>query len=177
MSWAIWLTGPPASGKTTVARALGELAASKGIRFLHLESDEVRRILTPEPTYGRDERDRFYRELADLAALFVGQGFPVLIDATAPRRAYRERARKRIASFAEVFIDAPLEVREGRDPKGLYRKARGGAAPHLPGMGEPYEFPDRPELTLSGTAPAEENARRILEWIEKVEDLDPGGRR
>ena len=162
MSWAVWLTGPPAAGKTSVARAFLELARKEGIRAIHLESDELRRILTPAPTYEPAERDRFYAQVAALAALLVGQGFPVVIDATAPRRAHREKARELIGRFLEIHVDAPAALREERDPKGLYRKAREGLAPHLPGATEAYEDPVRPDLRLDGTRPAEEGAEALL---------------
>ena len=156
MSWAIWLTGPPAAGKTTLARAFLEVAAAEGVRVVHMESDALRRILTPEPTYSRQERDRFYGEVAELAALLVSQGFPVVVDATAPRRAYRDRLRSKVEQFLEVFVDAPREVREARDPKGLYRLGRAGRAPNLINASEGYEKPARPELAVSGTGPPEE---------------------
>jgi adenylylsulfate kinase len=162
VSWVVWLTGPPAAGKTSVARAFLEAAGKLGIRPVHLESDALRRILTPDPTYEPAERDSFYREVAELAALLVSQGFPVVVDATAPRRAHRDHARSRIARFLEVLVDAPEAVRRERDPKGLYRLARVGGAPYLPGATEPYEPPQRPDLALSGTRPAAESAAKLL---------------
>ena len=162
MSWAIWLTGPPAAGKTTLAKAFLEIAAGEGVRAVHLESDTLRRILTPEPTYSRQERDRFYREMADLAALLVAQGFPVVVDATAPRRAYRDRLRSKVETFLEVLVDAPREVREARDPKGLYRLARAGGAPNLRAAAEAYERPAKPELAVSGAGSPEEAVATIV---------------
>ena len=167
MSWAIWITGPPAAGKTTLARAFKDLAAAQGTRAVHLESDALRKILTPEATYEPEERDRFYRELAELAALLVSQGFPVIVDATAPRRAHREHARARIESFFEVFVDAPEALRRERDPKGLYRLAREGRAPHLPGAAEPYEKPRRADLVVSGELPAEQAAAALLRFARQ----------
>jgi len=165
MSWAVWMTGPPAAGKTTVAKRLRASLAEDGVSAVWLESDALRRILTPEAAYAPEERDRFYAMLAELAALLVSQGFPVLVDATAPRRAHRDRLRASVPAFLEVLVDAPLEVREARDPKELYRRAREGGAPHLPGATEPYEAPLAPDLVLSGTAPADENARRVLQLL------------
>ena len=162
MSWAIWVTGPPAAGKTTLTRAFLELAASEGVRAVHLESDALRRILTPEPTFEPAERDRFYREIADLAALLVSQGFPVVVDATAPRRQQRDYARSKIERFFEVYVETPARVREARDPKGLYRLARQGGAPHLPGLGAPYEEPAHPDLVVSGEQRPEEAATALL---------------
>lgn len=167
MSWAIWITGPPAAGKTTLARAFKDLAAAEGTRAVHLESDALRKILTPEATYEPEERDRFYRELAELAALLVSQGFPVIVDATAPRAAHREHARARIERFFEVFVDAPEALRRERDPKGLYRLAREGRAPHLPGAAEPYEKPRRADLVVSGELPAEQAAAALLRFARQ----------
>jgi adenylylsulfate kinase len=162
VTWAIWLTGPPASGKTALAREFLDVAAAEGVRAVHLESDTLRRILTPEPTYERAERDRFYRQLADLAALLVAQGFPVVVDATASRREYRDRARRQIQPFLEVLVATSQEARRARDPKGLYAMARAGGAPHLPGAGERYEEPLRPELILSGEGDVRAEAARLL---------------
>lgn len=156
MSWAVWFTGRPAAGKTTLARALKELAAARGTALIHLESDSLRRILTPQATYTPEERDRFYEMVAGLAALLTEQGFPVIVDATAPRRVHRERARRLVPRLLEVFVDTPPDVCERRDPKGLYRASRRGEAPHVPGAGEPYEEPARPDLVISGTSPPEE---------------------
>ncbi len=167
MSWAVWLTGPPASGKTTLARAFLQLLASQGIHAVHLESDALRRILTPEPTYEAAERDRFYRELADFAALLVAQGFPVVIDATAPRRQHRDRAGAVIPKFLEVLVSTPEELRRERDPKGLYALSRAGGAPHLPGVGELYEEPLEPDLNVSGAEDPEGSARRLFDLARR----------
>jgi adenylylsulfate kinase len=156
MTWAVWFTGRPAAGKTTLARALKELAAARGTAVIHLESDSLRRILTPQATYTAEERDRFYEMVAELAALLTEQGFPVIVDATAPRRVHRERARRLVPRLLEVFVDTPPDLCERRDPKGLYRASRRGEAPHVPGAGEPYEKPEWPDLVISGTSPPEE---------------------
>jgi adenylylsulfate kinase-like enzyme len=160
--FVVWLTGAPAAGKTTIARELAALLEKEGIRPMHLESDTLRSILTPQPSYEPEERDRFYAVLADLAALLSEQGFPVLLDATAPRRAHRRRGREKIRAFLEVFVRTPREVCEARDPKGLYRLGREGRAPHLPGAAEPYEEPEAAEVTVAGDADARESARRVL---------------
>jgi adenylylsulfate kinase len=165
VTWVVWLTGPPASGKTTIARAILERLAGAGGNAIWLESDALRRILTPQADYSPAERDQFYATVADLAALLAGQGFNVLLDATAPRRAHRQRLHDRFPGLLEVLVDAPAELRETRDPKGLYRRARAGEAPHLPGATEPYEAPLSPALVLSGTLPPDQNARRVLDLV------------
>ena len=164
MSRVVWLTGPPASGKSSIARVLVERLRRSGGGAAWLESDALRSILGCD--YSPEGRDRFYRMVADLAALLAGQGLDVVVDATGPRRAHRERLRLRVPDMLEVLVDAPLDVRAARDPKGLYRRARQGLAPHLPGATETYEPPAIPDLALSGMDPAEENAARILERLE-----------
>lgn len=161
MTWAVWLTGPPASGKSTIARALREQLAAEGTSAVVLESDALRRVLTPEATYEPDERDRFYAAVAGLAAMLVSQGVPVIVDATAPRRAHRARLRESVRDFLEVLVATPPEVCVARDPKGLYERARVGHAPHLPGATEAYEAPAKPDLVVSGTAPPDHSARAI----------------
>ena len=177
MSWTVWLTGPPASGKSTIAGEFVRRLAEEGVPVAWLESDALRPILAPGAGYSRPERNAFYAALADLAALLSAQGLNVLIDATAPRRSHRDRLRKRVPDLLEILVDAPLEIREGRDPKGLYRRARAGDAPHLPGATEEYEPPSHPAPVFSGTAPAAENADRLLRLLrEKRSDSVAPGR-
>ena len=122
----------------------------------------MRTQLTPFPRYDDLDRDYFYGTLAGVGALVAAKGRPVIFDATANRRAYRDAARKAIARFAEVYVDTPLEVCAARDTKGLYGK---GAA--LPGVKAPYEPPQAPELTLQGDrGTPEQSAIRIIAFIE-----------
>ena len=162
MSFALWLTGLSGSGKSAIARALLEKLHARGVEAAVLESDVMRTQLTPFPRYDEADRDVFYALLAAVGTLIVSEGKPVLFDATANRRAYRDAARKRIARFAEVYVDTPLEVCAARDTKGLYRK---GAA--LPGVGAPYEPPLSPELTVHGDRGTPAGAASsILELIQ-----------
>ena len=162
-AFAVWLTGLPASGKSTIARALDALLAGRGVRTVVLESDDLRRLFTPTPRYDAPERDRFYGAIAELARLLSGEGVPVLVAATANLRAYRDRARAAIPRFLEVFVDCPLPVCRARDPKGIYRRAAAGSAPNVPGVSAPYEPPLRPEVVVDGARdPAEKSARAIL---------------
>ena len=97
MSWAIWITGPPASGKSTLARAVAEALTRDGGRACVLELDAMRRVVTPTPTYTDTERDLVYRALVWLASTLVDAGVPVIVDATAHRREWRDLARAVIA--------------------------------------------------------------------------------
>lgn len=149
MSFAVWLTGLPASGKSTIARALLGRLHERGLRPALLESDALRALLTPVADYSERERQIFYGALAALAAWLVAHGVPVIVDATAHQRAWRDAARATIGHFAEVHVDCPPEVCAARDPKGLYRLARAGETRTLPGAGVAYEPPTAPELIVA----------------------------
>ena len=149
-AFAVWLTGLPASGKSTVARALVAQLQALGVHPAVLESDAVRREITPNATYGEDERDAFYATLAYLAQVLVLHGVPVIVDATANRRAYRDRARAGIPRFLEVHVHCPIAVCRARDPKGIYRRGAEGKAPNVPGVSTPYEPPLLPEVVIDG---------------------------
>ena len=164
-AFAIWVTGLPASGKSTLTAALKAQLAERGIAVAVLESDDLRRILTPEPSYDEEERDGFYRQMVLLGSLLVRQGVPVIFDATANRRRYRDMARREIPRFVEVYLDCPLETCMARDPKGIYKGARGGDATTVPGLQSPYEVPENPEVVVRcGHETPEVAATRILMW-------------
>jgi adenylylsulfate kinase len=165
--FAIWLTGLPSSGKTTVAHALSDLLAERGIAVQVLDSDELRIRLTPNPQYTPQERDWFYAMVTFLAELLTANGVNCLIAATASRRAYREAARMRIDRFAEVYVDCSPEVCQGRDPKGLWQQAHTGEITALPGMGTPYEPPESPDVRVDTVGlSAEAAAQHILSQLD-----------
>ncbi len=159
MSWAIWITGLPGSGKTTLAQGAAAALAARGIPVKVLELDEIRRAITPRPTYTEAERDVVYRALAYMAKLLVEAGVPVLIDATAHRRAWRQLARQLIPAFAEVQLECPVEVcrereqsrRGGHAPAGIYAHSRQPGAT-VPGVDVAYEPSPDAELTLDTRA-------------------------
>jgi len=173
MSFAVWLTGLSGSGKSAIARELLAQLHAHGIEAAVLESDVLRTQLTPFASYVLQERDFFYAALAHLGAYVAGQGRPVVFDATANRRAYRDAARAQIARFAEVFVDTPLDVCAARDPKGLYRAARAGKSATLPGVQAAYEPPFAPELVVQGDrGTAHGSAADIVAWLRERRWLD-----
>lgn len=149
--FVLWLTGLPASGKTTLAYALRQKLAADGIPAVVLDSDELRHILTPQPSYTAAERDWFYGALGQLAQIIAQNGVNVLVAATANRRRYRDQARQQITRFAELYVHCDLATCQQRDPKGIYAQAQSGAANQVPGVGSSYEPPLAPEMTVDTT--------------------------
>lgn len=159
MSWAVWITGLPGSGKSAIARAAAAELQAHGERVVVLELDRIRKVLTPQPTYSDAEREAVYRALVYMAAALVDAGVPVIVDATAHRRAWRELARATIPNFAEVQLRCPLDLCRERErtrppgaaPAGIYEQAaRPGA--RVPGVNVEYEYAAAAELTIDTDA-------------------------
>jgi adenylylsulfate kinase len=147
-NFALWLTGLPASGKTTIAKELARVLAEQNIHCQILDSDEMRQRLTPNPTYSEAEREQFYRTLAYTAELLSTNGVPVIIAATGHKQRYRDAAREHIADFAEIYVKCSLATAMARDTKGIYQMAQEGKATAVPGLQVPYEAPTSPEVTV-----------------------------
>ncbi len=166
--FAVWMTGTPASGKSKRSRLLRKELEENGYRIQVLESDELRKVLTPEPTYSEEEREWFYKVLVYMGKILTDNGINVIFDATGNRRIFRDSARHHIDRFAEVYVYCPPDVCLKRDPKGIYKQAMTGEAKTVPGIGSTYEVPENPEITcISGKEPPEESAKKIFAWIEK----------
>jgi adenylylsulfate kinase len=166
----VWITGLPASGKSTIAASLAAQLSAQGVDVALLESDELRKIFTPHPRYNPEERDVFYRQMVYLGVLLTQHGVPVIFDATANRRVYRDRARQQIGKFVEVYVECPLATCMARDPKGIYRQARESKAETVPGLQTAYEVPEKPEVVLHGDRDAPEDAARRI--ITKLAELN-----
>jgi len=175
MSWVVWFTGLPGCGKTTIAQRTKVELEEAGVEVKVLELDEVRKVITPTPTYTEDERNVVYASLAYMAKLLAESGTNVIIDATANRRRYRDLARDLIPRFAEVHIKAPLEKcierealrKAAHSPKGIYEK-RSEKGATVPGVNVVYEGPLHPEIALDAeSVDPDQNAKiaakRILE--------------
>jgi adenylylsulfate kinase len=165
-AFAVWLTGLPASGKSSIARVLKDRLAEDGFNCAVLESDALRKVFTPRPLYDDEERDLFYRQMVYVGELLVKHGVPVIFDATANRQLYRDRARQQIPRFFEVFVSCPLEVCMARDPKGIYRNAMKTGS--VPGIQTDYEPPLQPELVANGeNEPADSAAARVIQALSE----------
>lgn len=171
-AFAVWVTGLPSSGKSTLAAALATQLEARGVDVAVLESDELRRIFAPHPVYTEEERDVFYQAMAYLGRLLVDHGVPVIFDATANRRVYRDRARQSISRFVEVYVDCPLAECMRRDAKGIYKRALEGAARTVPGFQAAYEPPEQPDLVVAGDRETPDSAaRRVIEKLVEKQYL------
>jgi adenylylsulfate kinase len=166
--FAVWLTGLPASGKTTLAFALADALQKRELRVQILDSDELREVLTPDPTYSQEERDWFYRTLVYIGRLLVRNGTNIILAATANRRRHRDWARQTMERFIEVYVHCSLETCMTRDQKGIYDKALVGQATTVPGVHVTYEPPQAPEAMVNTEAnTVEECIEQILVQMEK----------
>ena len=173
---AVWLTGLPGSGKSTLAEQIRKVHPD----FIVLRMDDLRKIVTPEPTYSAQERDIVYRCLVFMAATLVGHGHSVVIDATGSLRTWRDLARTLIPRYGEIYLKCPIDVcveREGRRrqaygaPEEIYEKAKSGWP--VPGISAPYEEPHSPELLIEvGKTTAFDAAERIESLIGRMQGLE-----
>lgn len=160
----VWITGLPSSGKSVLARRIRERLLAGGRAPAVLDGDELR-ALVPSLLFDDASRTRFYEIVAQLAALLARQGLVVLVPATAHRRALRRRARELAPRFVEIYVTTPLDVCERRDPKGLYARSRAGEVLHLPGVGEPYEAPEAPDVVAEGGGMDDGAVEKVLELL------------
>ncbi|QOJ35981.1 MAG: adenylyl-sulfate kinase [Nitrospira sp.] len=165
--FALWLTGLPASGKSSIVASLTPRLQALGLDAEVLESDELRRILTPTASYSQEERDVFYRAMTFMGSRLLAHGVNVIFDATASRQVYRDFARSLIPQLLEVSIDCPLEVCMARDKKGTYQRGLAGESSTVPGLQVPYEKPAKPDLTIDTTVLSSDGAaEQILALIQ-----------
>ena len=143
---AVWFTGFSGAGKSTIATALTKELKSKGYRLEVLDGDEIRENLTKGLGFSKEDRDTNIRRIGFVAKLLVRNDVIVLVPVISPYRAIRDEMRKAIGNFVEVFVNAPIEVCEKRDVKGLYQKVRAGEIKQFTGISDPYEPPLNPEV-------------------------------
>ena len=168
-SAVLWFTGLSGSGKSTIASAAESRLNQSGKLSYLLDGDNVRLGLCADLGFSAEDRKENNRRVAHLAKLFWDANVITLVSFISPFRHERESARALIgADFVEIFVDTPIAVCEGRDPKGLYRRARKGEIPEFTGISSPYEAPDRPELVLrTDKESVEDSVDRILGYLHK----------
>jgi bifunctional enzyme CysN/CysC len=164
----IWLTGLSGSGKSTIASELRTQLGQRGRPCHVLDGDILRQGLNRDLGFSHEDRAENIRRTAEVARLMNEAGVTIIVALISPFRQDRATARATIGPdrFLEVFVDAPLEVCESRDPKGLYAKARSGQVPEFTGISSPYEPPVAPDVHLQTAAVSpEEAARKVMDYL------------
>lgn len=169
-SLILWFTGLPSSGKSTIANELEKKLITLGTRTYILDGDNVRMGLCKDLGFSEEDRGENIRRIGEVSKLFVDAGCIVLSAFVSPyikdRDAVRELAEE--GEFVEVFVDAPLEVCEERDVKGLYKKAREGIIKGFTGIDDPYEAPLNPEITIdTSKLSLDEGVNVVFDYLEK----------
>ncbi len=164
----LWFTGLSGSGKSTLASYLTPILRERGTLVEILDGDEVRENLSKGLGFSKEDRDTNIRRVGYVANLLARNGVCSITAAISPYRSVRDEVRKMAENFVEVFVDAPLEVVEERDTKGLYKKAREGVIKNFTGISDPYEAPANPEVKVdTGAESIEESASKILAYLEQ----------
>jgi len=167
----IWFTGLSGSGKSTVANALEVYLHNNGYRTFIMDGDNIRQGISKDLGFTDEDRVENIRRIAEVAKLMLDAGMVVMTSFISPFRSEREMARELIGAenFIEVYVNTSLEVCEGRDVKGLYKKARSGKLPHFTGIDSPYEPPEKAEVTIDSAKVAVEDAiREIAGMLQKL---------
>lgn len=160
---AIWLTGLPSAGKSTIGAALQKSLRSMGLISVLLDSDDLRPWLSKGLGFSRKDRDEHISRVSEVALRVVRGDAVAIVAAIAPYQEARERARKRLGAFLEVYVKCPIAVCIERDVKGLYKKAKSGGVTNMTGLDDPYEPPLAPDLVLETDLEAvEECVTKIL---------------
>lgn len=165
--FVLWFTGLSGAGKTTLAKALETELMSRGVRVERLDGDTVRQSLTRDLGFSKEDRDKNIERVTFVAKLLSRNQVVVLASFISPYRETRAMIRRETTNYIEVFVDAPLEVCEARDTKGLYAKARQGEIPNFTGINDPYEAPETPDLHIkTHEQSVEESVTVMLKWLE-----------
>jgi len=182
----VWLTGLSACGKSTIANLLDHKLHSRGVHSFVLDGDNIRHGLNAGPAmlkqqhgeefakrfglgFSAQDREENIRRIGMVAKLFCDAGLVAITAFISPYRRDRDRVRAALApgDFIEVFVDAPIEVCEARDPKGLYQKARAGQLKGFTGIDDPYESPNSPEVVLDASKKtADQLADELLGYLK-----------
>ena len=164
----VWFTGLSGSGKSTLAVQLEAQLHERGFKTYLLDGDNIRSGLNKDLTFTDEGRIENIRRIGEVAKLMIDAGVIVLSAFISPFQSDRDQVRQIIGGdhYVEVFVDAPLELCEQRDVKGLYKKARAGEVKNFTGIDSPYEKPKQPDLVIeTGKTSVDESVQKLLNFI------------
>ncbi len=166
--FTLWFTGLSGSGKSTLAQYLTPILKERGTPVEVLDGDEVRENLSKGLGFSKEDRDTNIRRIGYVASMLSRNGVCAITAAISPYAELRREIRSKTNTFVEVYVEAPLEVVEARDTKGLYKKARAGEIPEFTGVSAPYEAPERPEVVLdTNTQSIQESVAALVGYLEE----------
>ena len=166
MSFIIWMTGLPCSGKTTLAKKLSEHISNLAI----LDGDEMRELLSPNEDFSRNGIIGHNKKVANIAKLLLDHNVPVCVSKISPFVENREDARKVLSnySFLEVYVKCSIDSCEKRDVRGMYKKARNGEINNFIGIHVTYEPPTKPELMVdTENSTIDHSVQKILDYLNQ----------
>lgn len=168
-SIALWFTGLPSSGKSTIAHAVEKKLHEMGVRTYTFDGDNVRHGLCSDLGFSPEDRAENLRRIGEMIKLFLDAGVVVLAAFVSPTKKDRERIRNIVSEkdFIEIYCRCPVEICESRDPKGMYKKARAGEIKNYTGVSAPYEEPEKPSLIIdTHLLTVEESVKKVLDLIK-----------
>lgn len=170
----IWFTGLSGSGKTTLCSRLAKELLAANCRLQVLDGDIMRKSLCRDLGFTDDDRLENNRRIGYVARLLSNHGITVLVATISPLTIMRDFARSINPRYFEVFVSAPLEVCEERDPKGLYRRSRSGEIPNFTGVGSRYEIPTSPDVICdTATYSVEACVQLLLKALVEKDAIEP----
>ena len=170
LGFVLWFTGLSGAGKTTIALALLPKLLERGIRVERLDGDVVRQSLTKDLGFTKEDRDLNIQRVTFVAKILSRNNVGVLATFMSPYGETRDYVRDEVTNYIEVFVDAPIEVCEERDVKGLYAKYRAGEVKNLNGLDLPYDEPVDPDIHVrTHEETVDESAEKVLVWLEENE--------
>ncbi len=170
----IWFTGLSGAGKTTISQGVEQELRNRGRKVEVLDGDIVRQNLTKGLGFSQEDRNENIRRIGFVADLLTRNQVIVLVSAISPYAKVRQEVRQKIGDFIEVYVNAPLDICEERDVKGLYKKARKGEIQGFTGIDDPYEPPLAPDVeSRTDRESIEESVDKVIAMIESKGYLTP----
>lgn len=164
----IWLTGLSGAGKTTIAKGLEKDLYNRGYLSQVLDGDNIRSGINNNLSFSEEDRRENIRRIAEVSKLLMNSGIITINSFISPTAEIREMAMEIIGreNFIEVFVDAPIEVCERRDVKGLYKKAREGKLKDFTGIDSPFEVPEHPDIVINtAQCSVDQSKSLILDFV------------
>lgn len=169
VGFTAWFTGLPCSGKTTVADGVADTLRERGFRVERLDGDIVRKGLTSDLGFSKEDRDENIKRVTFVAKLLTRNGVAVLATFVSPYRERRRKTREEIENFVEIYTRCPVDACIERDIKGMYKKALAGEITNFTGVDDPYEEPENPELIVdTDKETIEESVQKVLTKLEEL---------